>query len=442
MSLRRRLNRGLIIILTVVFTANWLAADWVIRGVAEREMLTRLVHDGDSLLDSLQLAEDGRLKFDISHAGSVYGQAYSGHYFLIHLDGQVLYSPSLQETTLPFQAVDGLALYHFHFQDGPKQQPLLVLSRGVERLGHHISISVAEELTAIDHDISGVRLAYSVFCLLVLMIAIVLQTVDVKRSLSGFKVLREELKAIASGQQQQVGSTATVPAEVRPLVQELNRLLLLVDRRMHQSRTALGNVAHSLKTPLAMLYRLAESPALKAHPQLKVQIQQQNQLIHQRIERELKRARISGSFQTGANFNPQQELRALVQLLRNIYSEKTLSFQIQAPDQLLSCDREDMLELMGNLLDNACKWSEQCIEINVNCDNGILLSVADDGPGCEVADMQQLLKRGVRLDENVQGHGLGLAIVQDIAEFYGGVVSVQQSESLGGLQVKVYLPKV
>jgi signal transduction histidine kinase len=442
MSLRRRLNRGLIIILTIVFTANWLAADWVIRGVAEREMLTRLVHDGDSLLDSLQLAEDGRLKFDISHAGSVYGQAYSGHYFLIHLDGQVLYSPSLQETTLPFHAVDGLALYHFHFQDGPKQQPLLVLSRGVERLGHHISISVAEELTAIDHDISGVRLAYSVFCLLVLMIAIVLQTLDVKRSLSGFKVLREELKAIASGQQQQVGSTATVPAEVRPLVQELNRLLLLVDRRMHQSRTALGNVAHALKTPLAMLYRLAESPALKAHPQLKVQIQQQNQLIHQRIERELKRARISGSFQTGANFNPQQELRALVQLLRNIYSEKTLSFQIQAPDQLLSCDREDMLELMGNLLDNACKWAKQCIEINVNCDNGILLSVADDGPGCEVADMQQLLKRGVRLDENVQGHGLGLAIVQDIAEFYGGVVSVQQSESLGGLQVKVYLPKV
>jgi signal transduction histidine kinase len=442
MSLRRRLNRGLIIILTVVFTANWLAADWVIRGVAEREMLTRLVHDGDSLLDSLQLAEDGRLKFDISHAGSVYGQAYSGHYFLIHLDGQVLYSPSLQETILPFQAVDGLALYHFHFQDGPKQQPLLVLSRGVERLGHHISISVAEELTAIDHDISGVRLAYSVFCLLVLMIAIVLQTVDVKRSLSGFKVLREELKAIASGRQQQVGSTATVPAEVRPLVQELNRLLLLVDRRMHQSRTALGNVAHALKTPLAMLYRLAESPALKAHPELKVQLQQQNQLIHQRIERELKRARISGSFQTGANFNPQQELTALVQLLRNIYSEKTLSFQIQAPDQLLSCDREDMLELMGNLLDNACKWAKQCIEISVNCDNGIMLSVADDGPGCAVADMQQLLKRGVRLDENIQGHGLGLAIVRDIAEFYGGVVSVQHSESLGGLQVKVYLPKV
>jgi signal transduction histidine kinase len=442
MSLRRRLNRGLIIILTVVFTANWLAADWVIRGVAEREMLTRLVHDGDSLLDSLQLAGDGRLKFDISHAGSVYGQAYSGHYFLIHLDGQVLYSPSLQETTLPFQAVDGLALYHFHFQDGPKQQPLLVLSRGVERLGHHISISVAEELTAIDHDISGVRLAYSVFCLLVLMIAIVLQTVDVKRSLSGFKVLREELKAIASGRQQQVGSTATVPAEVRPLVQELNRLLLLVDRRMHQSRTALGNVAHALKTPLAMLYRLAESPALKAHPELKVQLQQQNQLIHQRIERELKRARISGSFQTGANFNPQQELTALVQLLRNIYSEKTLSFQIQAPDQLLSCDREDMLELMGNLLDNACKWAKQCIEISVNCDNGIMLSVADDGPGCAVADMQQLLKRGVRLDENIQGHGLGLAIVRDIAEFYGGVVSVQHSESLGGLQVKVYLPKV
>lgn len=440
MSLRRRLNRGLIIILTVVFTANWLAADWVIRAVAEREMLTRLTHDGDSLLDSLQLAENGQLKFDISHAGSVYGQAFSGHYFVIHLDGRVQYSPSLQDATLPFPPVEGLAVQRFHFQDGPGQQPLLVLSRGVERLGHHISISVAEDLTAIGHDISGVRLAYSVFCLLVLMIAIVLQTVDVKRSLSGFKVLREELAAIASGQQQQVG--AIVPAEVRPLVKELNRLLLLVDRRMHQSRTALGNLAHALKTPLAMLFRLAESPILAEHSELKLQIQQQNQLIHQRIERELKRARISGAFQGGSAFNPHQELTALAQLLRNIYSEKTLDFRIHAPDQLMSCDREDMLELTGNLLDNACKWAKQCIEISVDCHNGITLYVADDGPGCADADLQQLLKRGVRLDENIQGHGLGLAIVRDIAEFYGGTLSLQRSELLGGLQVKVYLPKV
>ena len=440
MSLRRRLNRGLIMILTVVFTANWLAADWVIRAVAEREMLTRLTHDGDSLLDSLQPADNSQLKFDISHAGSVYGQAYSGHYFVIHLDGRVHYSPSLQDVRLPFPPLEGLTTQRFHFQEGPGQQPLLVLSRGVERLGHHISISVAEDLTAIGHDISGVRLAYSVFCLLVLMVAIVLQTVDVKRSLSGFKVLREELAAIATGQQQQVG--AIVPAEVRPLVKELNRLLLLVDRRMHQSRTALGNLAHALKTPLAMLFRLAESPILQGHPELKAHIQQQNQLIHQRIERELKRARISGAFQGGAVFNPHQELTTLAQLLRNIYSEKTLDFRIQAPDQLLHCDREDMLELMGNLLDNACKWAKQTIEISVNCDKGIALCVADDGPGCADADLQQLLKRGVRLDENIQGHGLGLAIVRDIAEFYGGSLALQRSESLGGLQVRVNLPKV
>lgn len=439
MSLRKRLNRGLIIILTAVFTANWLAADWVIRAVAEREMLTRLTHDGDSLLDSLQVTEQGRLKFDISHAGSVYGQAYSGHYFVIHLDGQVLYSPSLQGERLAFEAMPAAGVRQFHYPDGPKQQPLLVLSRGVERLGHVISLSIAEDLTAIGHDISGVRLAYSLFCFLVLIVAIGLQSADVKRALGGFKTLREELAAIASGEQRQV--YAAVPLEVKPLVKELNRLLMLVERRLHVSRTALGNLAHALKTPLAMLFRLSESPQLLAYPALQEQFQQQNQVIHQRIERELKRARISGNFHSGAAFNPRQELGVLLQLLNTIYSEKRLQFSLEAPDRMLSCDREDILELLGNLLDNACKWARSRIDIKVSCDDGVLIRIGDDGPGCNQQMMQHLLGRGLRLDENMPGHGLGLAIVKDIVDFYGGTLKLGRAETLGGLEVDVWLPK-
>ena len=437
MSLRRRLNRGLMIILSLIFAAHWLAADWVIRAVAEKQMLTRLTHDGDSILDTLNFDVNGQLTIDSSHAGSVYGQAFSGHYFVIHVDNQVFYSRSLQDQTLPLAPVAAQTSLQYHFADGPHQQPLLVLSRGFEKYGHRISISTAEDLTDIGHDITGIRLAYLVLSFLVLVIAIILQSRDVERALRPLKVARDELAAIANGEQQQIN--AQVPSEIRPLVKEVNHLLLLVERRLYQSRTAIGNLAHALKTPLAMLFRLAESPVLHEYPELQQQLQQQNTTILQRIDRELKRARISGNIQSGAAFNPHLELSAMVQLMQNIYCEKQLDIKINVPDRLIHYDREDMLELVGNLLDNACKWAKRKIVVDVSCQNGVVISVADDGPGCSEDEMQQLCQRGLRLDEAVQGYGLGLAIVRDIAEFYGGSLLIARSEQLGGLLVSAQL---
>ncbi len=438
MSLRRRLNRGLAIILCLIFAAHWFAADWVIRAVAEKQMLTRLTHDGDSLLDTLNVNGSGQLTLDSSHAGSVYGQAYSGHYFVIHLDDRTLYSDSLQGQLLPFTPVPNNTCQKFHFANGPKQQPLLVLSRGFQKFGQRVSISIAEDLTDIGHDIFGIRFAYFGLSVLVLILAIALQTADVRRALKPIKSVLGELAEIANGNQQQI--MTVVPDEINPLVKEVNRLLLLVERRLNQSRTAIGNLAHALKTPLAMLFRLAEDPALREYPELRQQLQQQNNAILQRIDRELKRARISGSFQTGTAFNPHLELTSLVKLLKNIYSDKQLNVDVLAPDQLIRCDREDMLELIGNLLDNAFKWAKQRILVEVNCRNGAIITVADDGPGCTDSEIAQICQRGLRLDEAVQGHGLGLAIVRDIAEFYGGQVLITRSPELGGLLIRVNLP--
>ncbi|WP_446811214.1 sensor histidine kinase [Methylomonas sp. 2BW1-5-20] len=439
MSLRRRLNRGLVIILSLVFIGHWLAADWVIRAVAEKQMMTRLQHDGDSVLDTLTLDGDGQPIFDSSHAGTVYGQSFSGHYFVIHIDGRTYYSTSLQDQPLPFPAMSVGTSQQFHFQDGPRHQPLLVLSRGFERFGRPISISIAEDLTDIGRDIDGIRLAYLVLTVLVLLAAIALQSADVRRSLNPLKAARDELAEIANGRQQQI--QARVPAEIKPLVKEVNRLLVLVERRLHQSRTAIGNLAHALKTPLAMLFRLAESPLLNDHPELRKQLQQQTQTIHQRIDRELKRARISGNSQTATVFNPRLELTALAMLLHNIYVEKNLTIQVNAPDQLIHFDREDMLELTGNLLDNACKWADRYVVLTVESRYGMIISVSDDGPGCSEFDMQQLSQRGLRLDEAVQGHGLGLAIVRDIAEFYHGTLTIGRCAELGGLMVNVQFPR-
>jgi len=438
MSLRRRVNKGLAIILCTIFAAHWLAADWVIRAVAEKQMLTRLTHDGDSLLDTLSVDADGQLSFDSSHIGSVYGQAYSGHYFVIDVGDRRYFSVSLQNQTLPFEAVPKQTSQNYHFENGPHQQPLLVLSRGFEKFGRQVSISIAEDLTDIGQDILGIRIAYFGLSLLVLISAIVLQTADVRRVLKPIKAVREELAEIANGKQQQI--ITPVPEEIRPLVQEVNRLLLLVERRLSQSRTAIGNLAHALKTPLAMLFRLAEDPILGTHPEYRQQFHQQNNAILQRIDRELKRARISGNFQTGAAFNPHLELSALVKLLQNIYSDKQLAVEVNAPDQLIHCDREDMLELIGNLLDNAFKWANHQIVVEVDCLSGAIITVEDDGPGCSDAETAKLCQRGLRLDESTQGHGLGLAIVRDITEFYGGRLSIRRSIELGGLLVSVQLP--
>ncbi|WFP51128.1 sensor histidine kinase [Methylomonas sp. EFPC3] len=439
MSLQRRLNRGLMLILSAVFVGHWLAADWVIRAVAEKQMTTRLQHDADSLIDTLQPNGDGLLEFDSSHIGTVYGQAFSGHYFVLHIGPRTYYSQSLQSETLPFPALPAGTVQLFHHTDGPQKQPLLVLNRGLQRFGHPVSIAIAEDLTDIGRDIDHIRLAYLLLTVLVLLLAIGLQTGDVRRALHPLQAVRAELAEIAGGRKPQIQTR--VPLEIKPLVGEVNRLLLLVERRLYQSRTAIGNLAHSLKTPLAMLFRLAESPVLAADPELQQQLQQQAQKMHERIERELKRARLSGNLQSASVFNPQEELDALTQLLRNIYSEKVLDFQISVPDRPLNFDREDMLELIGNLLDNACKWAERCVVVEIECTQTMRITVEDDGPGCSAAEMQQLSRRGLRLDEAVQGHGLGLAIVRDIAEFYRGKLSIERSPRLGGLRVSVQFPR-
>ncbi|MGR8932620.1 MAG: sensor histidine kinase [Gammaproteobacteria bacterium] len=433
-SLRRRLNRGLALILLGVFALHWFAADWVIRAVAEKQMMTRLEHDSDSLLDTIKGSENGEVHFDNSRIPLVYDQVYSGHYFIIQIDARIYRSISLQNQDLSIRAVAPRQSVRYHLP-GPEKQPLLVLGRGLEKNGHHITLTVGEDLTDIGKDILQIRIAYLVLTLVILSVAILLQSADVKRALKPLREVQRELGRIASGQQQQIATR--VPAEISSLVTEVNRLIVLINHRLQQSRTAIGNLAHALKTPLAVLVRMTENPAMQENPSLNGILKTQTQYIRERIERELKRARFAGHIQSGRSFNPYQELSALADLLGNIYAEKRLAIEIQAPDRPIPFDREDLLELVGTLADNACKWAKSRVQINVEYQNDLRITVADDGPGCPEQDLSQLTQRGMRLDESVQGHGLGLAIVRDIAEYYGGHLELSRSVQLGGLQATV-----
>ncbi len=435
-SLQARLNRGLALILITIFALHWLLADWVIRYVAETQMETRLEHDGDSLFAHLSISSNDIINLNTESVGLIYSQPYSGHYFVLQYDGQRRASISLSGFKLDIPELKAGKKIHYHIQ-GPNKQPLLVLQRAFVVQGKAVNLLVAEDLTDITRKILVFRLSYLMCTVLVLLVAIYLQSYDVRRSLQPLNEARRQLEAVAKGQKPQIETCPFI--EIEPLINEINRLLVLVERRLLQSRTAIGNLAHALKTPLAVLYRMPNDPILANQPEIQRELYEQTDAIHQRIERELKRARLSGNIQAGSTFNPHLELMAMTGLLQKIYADKQLSIEFSAPDRLFSYDREDMLELLGNLADNACKWATHTVRIEVSGGNNYALAikVADDGPGVPEEQIVTLTQRGLRLDEAQPGHGLGLAIAHDIVAFYDGQMTLKKSLALGGLEITV-----
>jgi signal transduction histidine kinase len=174
---------------------------------------------------------------------------------------------------------------------------------------------------------------------------------------------------------------------------------------------------------------------------LRKTLKEQLEQVQQRLNRELNRARLAGDALPGALFDCAGELPGLLATLNMIHGDHLkLSYRAAAGLQL-PWDREDVLELLGNLLDNACKWADAEVRLSViETVEGFELSVEDDGPGIPEDRREQVFSRGTRLDEQTDGHGLGLGIVRDIVEAWGGVLQLQESE-WGGLKVLIQLPE-
>jgi len=260
----------------------------------------------------------------------------------------------------------------------------------------------------------------------------------VRRSLRSLSIIKKELQALSTGEIKSLSKQ--VPSEIHPLVDEVNHLLLQLGKQLKRSRNSTGNLAHSLKHPLNLLIQLAESEGSKLPQAIRDELRINTQQIHQLMESELKRARLVGSGVPGQRFSPQNELPGLIDVLERVYHDKTLNIECNImPELEFSADRNDMLELFGNLLDNACKWSSGHVRCNIFYDNSLIIQIEDDGPGCDDQQLSTLTQRGVRVDEATTGAGLGLAIVKDIVELYLGEINFSRSE-LGGLCVLVSLP--
>ncbi len=262
----------------------------------------------------------------------------------------------------------------------------------------------------------------------------------VRRGLSGLDRLRERLAAVRAGGAARLDGA--FPAEVEPLVADLNALL---DHREEVARRALakaGDLAHGLKTPLAVLAQEAERVAREGQADLAATLEHELERMRRQIDYHLAQARAAGAgAQLGVHASPRESAEGLARTLQRLHAARGLTLVIDIPAALqVRVQREDLDEMLGNLLDNACKWAASAVRIGGAAAGGkVQLTVDDDGPGLAPGLRETVLQRGVRADEAAPGTGLGLAIVRDLAALYGGAIALDAAPA-GGLRARLELP--
>jgi signal transduction histidine kinase len=263
------------------------------------------------------------------------------------------------------------------------------------------------------------------------------------RGMAPFNVLRERLIAVRDGRTRRVGGS--YPAEIQPLIQDLNALLDDRDERVTRAIAKAGDLAHGLKTPLAVLAQEGERAEAAGQHELAATIEQQVTRMRRQIEYHLVHARAaaSGGAKGAARSSLKESADGLARTLLRLHADRGLTISVDVPaDQHVRVQREDLDEMLGNLLDNACKWARGRVRLSSSVAGDVVtILVDDDGAGLDPSKRQVVLQRGVRVDEASPGSGLGLAIVRDLAELYGGSIALEQSPD-GGVRARLTLPHV
>jgi signal transduction histidine kinase len=256
--------------------------------------------------------------------------------------------------------------------------------------------------------------------------------------------LGRALRAIRSGKTTHL--PRSFPLEVQPVVDDLNSLIDVNAQMVVRARAQAGNLAHALKTPLAVLTDEAYQLQNRGQGEAAQVILQQCQRMERQIDYQIARARAAASRSVpGVNAPLPPAVANIVSAMKRLYAAKELEFDIAIePDCIAMCDPMDLNEMLGNLIDNACKWSTTRIAIRGRVDerlNQAVVAVEDDGPGLPLESREMVFQIGQRLDERVPGSGLGLSIVRDLAQLYGGEIRLEDSR-LGGLKAVLHLPRV
>jgi signal transduction histidine kinase len=326
----------------------------------------------------------------------------------------------------------------FYDAVGPLKQPLRVAAEEFSLEREPVIVLVAEDRSPINSNIRAFETttAFALIVLLLMLIAGV--ALQVRVGLRPLFDLSREVAAVRTGKAERVAGA--YPRELEPLASELNALVAHNQEVVERQRTHVGNLAHALKTPLSVMAAEAEA---RPGPLADV-VRRQSELMRQQIDHQLRRARAAARTQGGAERTPVAEvLEELSLALERIFRDKPVEVDWRAADDLyFHGERQDFMELAGNVMENACKWCKSRVRVNARAltPTRLRLTVEDDGTGLAPQDRQGVLRRGARLDETAPGSGLGLSIVDELSRAYGGSLSLGDSQ-LGGLKVILTLPR-
>lgn len=323
---------------------------------------------------------------------------------------------------------------------GPADEPLRALAVSAQLPGRTepVLFMAAEDRSAIDRDVR--RFAFTTAAALVLLAAGLAAAVflQVRVGLGPLFAMGREIAAVRQGKAQRLSQA--YPDELAPLAGELNALLDHNQEVVERQRTHVGNLAHALKTPISVMLTEAEG---QPGPLAEV-VARQADAMRDHVEHHLRRARAAArSPGTGERTPVAAVLDELARTLGRIFVGK-VQIDWDAPEELaFAGERQDLLEMAGNVLENACKWSRGRVRIEAHPaadPRRFRLVVEDDGPGLRPEQRTAVVKRGERLDENAPGSGLGLSIVDELARAYGGDLALSDS-ALGGLKIVLSLPR-
>lgn len=427
-SLRLRLLIGTFCWISITLLVAGFALTQLFAQHVEQQLTVELQSHLDQLTAQIEL--DDELSLNNEPSDPRFNRPLSGLYWQIDADNESLRSRSLwdQKLNIPPASKKLVPIY------GLNNTPLLALVRHFYIEDENIQLLVAIEANALDAPLQRFNTELWLALVVLGLGLIIAAFVQVHFGLKPLKRLRQEIQAIRLGENNYL--SPHYPSEISPLADEFNVVLKTHQTSVERARTQAGNLAHALKTPLSVLANAAaEQQTEFAHL-----VATQTEQARTQVDYHLSRARAAALRSRGNRTQVKGVLAGLERVLSKVYADKNLVFDIQCRETIYFLgEAPELQELLGNLLDNACKWAKTTVHIYVQQhEQQVEISIEDDGQGLSAEQKQQALQRGVRLDERTPGSGLGLSIVRELIDDFGGHLELHDSP-LGGLKAVLFI---